>query len=93
MYTPTGSLDACLPGFPDNAKPPLPVYENGRWILTKLGDMYLDRAGVEQWKTRFYQFEGWDITTGWPTRDTLEGLGLREVADTLAGVGRLGGSG
>jgi aldehyde:ferredoxin oxidoreductase len=53
--------------------------------------MYFDKGGVEQWKTRYYQCEGWDTHTGWPTRKTLEELGLHNVADTLKSAGKLGG--
>jgi len=52
--------------------------------------MYFDKSGVEQWKTNFYKVEGWDPETGWPTRETLEDMGLRKVADTLEKAGRLG---
>jgi aldehyde:ferredoxin oxidoreductase len=53
-------------------------------------DMYLDDAGVELFKTNFYKLEGWDVNTGWPTRKTLEGLGLKRVADAMARRQRLG---
>jgi aldehyde:ferredoxin oxidoreductase len=89
MYTPAGSYA----GVSGGDGPPLPVCENGKWNMTPLGNMYLDKAGVEQWKTHFYKFEGWDPDTGWPTRDTLEELGLGNVADTLESAGKLGGPG
>ncbi len=44
----------------------------------------------EGFKTRFYTLEGWDPTTGWPTRDTLVGIGLEYVADFLDSKGKLG---
>ena len=66
------------------------VYEDGKWKAATLENLYLDKAGVEQWKTHYYKFEGWDPTTGWPTRNTLEDLGLKKVADTLEKAGRLG---
>jgi len=67
-----------------------PVYENGKWSWQPLTDMYLDEAGVELFKTNFYKLEGWGVDTGWPTRKTLEGLGLKKIADTMASRGRLG---
>jgi aldehyde:ferredoxin oxidoreductase len=76
------------PAFPGSA--PLPVYKDGRWTSVPLSDMYLDKAGVEQWKTHYYKVEGWDAETGWPTRNTLEELGLKKVADTLEKAGKLG---
>ncbi|MBN2241943.1 MAG: hypothetical protein JW793_04575 [Acidobacteria bacterium] len=68
----------------------VPVYENGKWSWQPLLDMYLDDAGVERFKTHFYELEGWDVDTGWPTRRTLQELGLGMVADTMAGRRRLG---
>ncbi len=67
-----------------------PVYENGKWDFQKQDDLYLDRAGVDQFKTHFYKLEGWDVKTGWPTRKTLEGLGLKKIADDMASKGKLG---
>jgi aldehyde:ferredoxin oxidoreductase len=90
MYTPAGSLAKYFQAFGDIANPAMPVYENGKWTATRLEDLYLDKSGVEQWKTHFYEFEGWDPNTGWPTRNTLEELGLKGVADALQSVGRLG---
>ena len=50
----------------------------------------LDRAKVDEWKTIFYQLEGWDTKTGWPKRSTLEEMDLGFVADALQTAGRLG---
>jgi aldehyde:ferredoxin oxidoreductase len=68
----------------------VPIYENGTWREDLAPDMYLDEKGVEDFKTHFYTLEGWDTAHGWPTRKTLEGLGLKNVADTMAAKGRLG---
>jgi aldehyde:ferredoxin oxidoreductase len=67
-----------------------PVYQDGKWSFEKQDDLYLDRKGVEQFKTNFYKLEGWNVDTGWPTRATLEGLGMKKVADAMAAKGRLG---
>ena len=67
------------------------VYQDGKWSFEGQNDLYLDREGVEQFKTHFYELEGWDIATGWPTRKTLEGLGMKKVADLMAAKGKLGG--
>jgi aldehyde:ferredoxin oxidoreductase len=66
------------------------VYQDGKWSFENQNDLYLDKAGVELFKTNFYQLEGWDVKTGWPTRKTLEGLGLKRIADTMSAKGRLG---
>jgi aldehyde:ferredoxin oxidoreductase len=68
----------------------VPIYENGKWRSDEAPDMYLDRKGVDQFKTHFYKLEGWDEKNGWPTRNTLEGFGLKRVADVMQSKGRLG---
>jgi aldehyde:ferredoxin oxidoreductase len=67
-----------------------PVYQDGKWSFENQNDLYLDKAGVELFKTNFYKLEGWDINTGWPSRKTLEGLGMKKIADAMANKGRLG---
>ena len=67
-----------------------PVYQGGKWSFEDQGDLYLDKAGVEAFKNHYYKLEGWDVSNGWPTRKTLEGLGMKKVADTMAGKGKLG---
>ncbi|MBN2321026.1 MAG: hypothetical protein JXR49_18250 [Acidobacteria bacterium] len=67
------------------------VYQNGEWSFEDQNDLYLDREGVEQFKTHFYRLEGWDVATGWPTRSTLEELGMKKVADLMDAKGKLGG--
>jgi aldehyde:ferredoxin oxidoreductase len=68
----------------------VPVYENGKWSWQDNLDMYLDEAGVEQFKTHYYKLEGWDEKNGWPTRKTLESMNLKRVADGMASKGKLG---
>ncbi len=67
-----------------------PVYQDGKWNFEDQSDLYLDKAGVELFKTNFYKLEGWGVDTGWPTRKTLEGLGMKRIADTMARNGKLG---
>jgi aldehyde:ferredoxin oxidoreductase len=66
------------------------VKKDGEWIYDVCLGRTLDRDKWEDFKTRFFALEGWDTTTGWPTRSTLEGLGLGEVADTLESADKLG---
>ena len=51
----------------------------------------LDRDKFEEFKTRCYDMQGWDTASGYPTRSTLECLGLGYVADELEKHGKLGG--
>jgi aldehyde:ferredoxin oxidoreductase len=67
-----------------------PVYVDGKWSFENQDDMYLDKTGVEEFKTHFYKLEGWDASNGWPTRNTLEGLGMKKIADTMASKNKLG---
>ncbi|MHB1019977.1 MAG: aldehyde ferredoxin oxidoreductase N-terminal domain-containing protein [Coriobacteriia bacterium] len=70
---------------------PLAGKVDGEWTYINALGRSLDLAGFEQWKDRFYTLEGWDLATGWPTRATLEEVGLSNVADTLESAGKLGG--
>jgi len=69
---------------------PAPVFVNGQWTYADMADRKIDRDKFEDLKTIYYSIEGWDTKTGWPTRSTLEGLGLRKVADELQSKGKLG---
>jgi aldehyde:ferredoxin oxidoreductase len=69
------------------------VREDNEWKYIKKGDPLnrsIDREQFEEFKTRFYNLEGWDSTTGYPTRNTLESFGLGYVADELEANGKLG---
>jgi aldehyde:ferredoxin oxidoreductase len=68
----------------------LPNYESGKWTYFTKPGRVLNKAKFEEWKTKFYDFEGWNNTNGWPKRNTLEQLGLKKVADTLQSKGKLG---
>ncbi len=82
MYKPGASGQAMYGG--------VPIYESGKWRSDPAPDMYLDRKGVDDFKTHFYELEGWDKEHGWPTRKTLLGFGMEKVANTLGARGRLG---
>ena len=49
----------------------------------------IDKARFEAIKDRYYKLRGWDVESGRPTRARLEALGLKDVADRLAGSGKL----
>jgi aldehyde:ferredoxin oxidoreductase len=68
----------------------LPAYQNGKWSYADTKGRVLNRKRFEEWKTKFYDFEGWNRLNGWPKRGTLEDLGLRKVADALQRKGKLG---
>ncbi|MEI6126838.1 MAG: aldehyde ferredoxin oxidoreductase C-terminal domain-containing protein, partial [Pseudomonadota bacterium] len=77
-------------GYGPNAFYYLPWYEDGKWSYKNVVGRTLDRDKVEDFKTVFYQLEGWDTATGWPRRSTLESMDLGYVADELEKKGRLG---
>ena len=68
----------------------LPVYHNGKWTFDANVGRVLNKEKFEEWKTKFYDFEGWNNTNGWPKRNTLEQLGLKKVADQLQNKDKLG---
>jgi aldehyde:ferredoxin oxidoreductase len=44
----------------------------------------LDEAELEQAKDWYYEMSGWDVPTGFPTREKLEELELGWIADDLS---------
>jgi aldehyde:ferredoxin oxidoreductase len=68
----------------------MPMIINGKWTYDKGVGRTVDRAKVEDFKTRFYKFEGYNAENGYPTRATLEKMNLPKVADLLQKKGRLG---
>lgn len=56
---------------------------NGEWTYFNAVNRTVDEDKFEQFKSRFYQLEGWNASTGHPTRATLESLGLAAAADEL----------
>jgi aldehyde:ferredoxin oxidoreductase len=68
----------------------MPGKENGKWDYYGYSQRTLDRDGFDEFKTRFYELQGWDTATGYPTRAALESLGLGYVADELEEQGKLG---
>jgi aldehyde:ferredoxin oxidoreductase len=57
--------------------------------VSRVGSV-VDRKQFEGMKDEYYALRGWDIATGLQTRLTLEGLGLKDVADDLERRGLLG---
>ncbi len=68
----------------DGTKCCLPTREGGAWVYKDFFGRQLDEEGVENLKTEFYKLEGWEESTGYPRRATLEQLGLADVAEVLA---------
>jgi aldehyde:ferredoxin oxidoreductase len=71
----------------------LPGREGGEWKYIRVNGRCLDKGKFEEFKTRFYNLEGWDTRTGWPNKRTLESLGLKSVADELEKKKKLGPEG
>jgi len=67
-----------------------PGVENGEWKYINLNGRTLEREKFEEFKTRFYDFQGWDVTSGWPKRSTLELIKMDYVADELEKHSKLG---
>jgi aldehyde:ferredoxin oxidoreductase len=68
----------------------LPIFDGAKWEWEDCRELYLEDKGVEQWKTHFYEVEGWDSQSGYPKRKTLEDLGMKSVADILQANDKLG---
>jgi hypothetical protein len=49
----------------------------------------LETVKFERMKSEYYDLRGWDITTGIPTRETLENSGLEDIAEDLKIRGKL----
>ena len=61
----------------------MPLIEDSKWTYKNMANRCLDRNKVEEWKTKYYELEGWDPKTGWPTRKTLVDLGLKRAVFEL----------
>jgi aldehyde:ferredoxin oxidoreductase len=83
---PLFSVDAGIPNVH------MPGKENGKWGFYGYSERTLDRDKFDEFKTRFYELQGWDPATGYPTRSALASLGLDYVADELERHGKLGGT-
>ena len=68
----------------------MPGREDGKWDYHGYTYRSIDRGKFEEFKTRFYELQGWDTGSGHPTRETLVSLDLGYVADELGENGRLG---
>ena len=68
----------------------MPGKESGEWDYYGYSQRTLDKNKFDEFKTRFYELQGWDTATGYPTRAALEPLGLGYVADELEREGKLG---
>jgi aldehyde:ferredoxin oxidoreductase len=79
LYTQDGFSDQYLPGR-----------KNGKWDYINTRGRHIEKDKFEGFKTRFYKLQGWDPGSGYPTRQTLESLGLGYVADELKQHNRLG---
>ena len=56
----------------------------GTWPEDKI-----DLDGLECMKSDYYKAMAWDAESGVPTRETLEGFGLPDVASDLEKMGKL----
>ena len=56
----------------------------------KLAGWKIDEDKWNEMLDEYYEIHGWDKDTGYPTRETLEALGLGYVADDIEKIGKLG---
>ena len=68
----------------------MPSQKNGKWEYADISGRCIDRDKFEGFKTSYYQLEGWDPDTGYPSGSTLKALNLGYVADELEKHGKLG---
>jgi aldehyde:ferredoxin oxidoreductase len=68
----------------------LPMYVDGKWVYEAGLGRKLDRAKFEDFKTRFYKFEGYNPDNGFPTEATLTKMNMSNVAETLKKSDKLG---
>ena len=67
-----------------------PGMKDGKWDYLRTEPRHIDKERFEEFKTRFYELQGWDTASGYPTKSTLADLGLGYVADELQTQGKLG---
>jgi aldehyde:ferredoxin oxidoreductase len=58
----------------------------------RLAGWKIDEAKWNEMLDEYYEIHGWDRQTGYPTRKTLEDLGLKKAAEDLERIGKLGRS-
>ncbi len=68
----------------------MPGLKNGKWKYVNTMSRHFDRDKFEEFKTRFYKLQGWEISTGYPLESTLKSQGLDSVVDELKENGTLG---
>jgi aldehyde:ferredoxin oxidoreductase len=80
-----------IPLFPvDIRMAYMPGKEDGKWDYHGYSWRKLNRDKFDEFKTRFYNLQGWDESSGYPKRKTLEFLGLGYVADELERNSKIG---
>ena len=68
---------------PRDLNEPIPTGSMAGWKM--------DEDKYNQMLDEYYDLHGWDRETSYPTRETLEKLGLDYVADDMQKIGKLGG--
>ena len=65
---------------------------NAIFPIMQYPDPWGETVTWEEWNDLvdlYYEQRGWDKKTGWPTRETYEKYGLKDVADELEAIGKL----
>jgi len=49
----------------------------------------VEKEKLEEAKSKYYELNGWDVESSWPTKETYHRLGLDDLARTLEKTGKL----
>jgi aldehyde:ferredoxin oxidoreductase len=80
-----------IPLFPADIRMAyMPGKEDGKWDYYGYSRRKLDRDKFDEFKTRFYRLQGWEESSGYPKRSTLEAMALDFVADELEKNNKIG---
>lgn len=60
-----------------------------RYMNDPLNGVTCSREWLDPLLDRYYTLHGWDVDTSWPREETLKQLGLKDVAEEMARLGKL----
>lgn len=79
------------PFIQSSADGPLLAYKDGQWVRERESTTFpLSKEKMDEFKSIYYELEGWDPKSGRPTEKSLEECGLEHVAEELKARGKIG---